>query len=180
MIMAAITLACGLATAAILPREKNFVRSEGLVTSARQMVGHLANPHLLAIYAVGFGVLFNFVALFTYVVFLLAAPPYNLSPTLLGAIFVTYLVGAVAVLGFGRAVARFGRRTLILGTVSVWGLRCADHACAVDRCDHSGARDSGRLWVYRAGNVNRFCRSCCRKRPRFRRLHLRDLLLCGR
>ena len=120
MIMAAITLACGLATAAILPREKNFVRSEGLVTSARQMVGHLANPHLLAIYAVGFGVLFNFVALFTYVVFLLAAPPYHFSPTLLGAIFVTYLVGAVAVLGLGRAVARFGRRTLILGTIAVW------------------------------------------------------------
>ena len=41
MIMAAITLACGLATAALLPREKNFVRSEGLATSARQMVGHL-------------------------------------------------------------------------------------------------------------------------------------------
>ena len=59
-------------------------------------------------------------ALFTYVVFLLAAPPYNLSPTLLGAIFVTYLVGGAAVLGLGRAVARFGRRTLILGTIAVW------------------------------------------------------------
>ncbi len=81
---------------------------------------HLRNPRLLAIYAVGFGTLFNFVALFTYVGFVLAAPPFNLSPTLLGAIFVTYLVGAVAVLWLGRAVARFGRRTLILGTIAVW------------------------------------------------------------
>lgn len=120
IIMAVITLVCGVATAIILPREKNFVRSEGIVTSARQMVGHLSNPRLLAIYAVGFGVLFNFVAAFTYVVFLLAAPPYNLPPTLLGAIFVTYLVGGAAVLGLGRAVARFGRRKLMLGAIAIW------------------------------------------------------------
>jgi YNFM family putative membrane transporter len=84
------------------------------------MLEHLRNPRLLAIYAVGFGTLFNFVALFTYVGFVLAAPPYNLSPTLLGAIFVTYLVGAVAVLWLGRAVARLGRRTLVIGTIGVW------------------------------------------------------------
>ena len=64
------------------------------LASARQMLGHLRNPRLLAIYAVGFGTLFNFVALFTYVNFVLAAPPFNLSPTLLGAIFVTYLAGS--------------------------------------------------------------------------------------
>ena len=74
------------------------------------MLQHLRNPRLLAIYAVGFGTLFNFVALFTYVNFVLAAPPFNLPPTLLGAIFVTYLAGSLVVLWLGRAVARFGRR----------------------------------------------------------------------
>ena len=118
--IAAVTFAAGIAVAAILPRERNFVRSEGLAVAGRQMLGHLRNPRLLAIYAVGFGTLFNFVALFTYVAFVLAAPPFNLSPTLLGAIFATYLVGAVLVLWLGRAVARFGRRTLILGTIAVW------------------------------------------------------------
>src|SRR6185295_307498 len=117
---AALTFACGLVVGALLPRERNFVRSEGLAIAGRQMLGHLRNPRLLAIYAVGFGTLFNFVALFTYVSFVLAAPPFNLSPTLLGAIFVTYLVGAVLVLWLGRAVARFGRRRLILGTIAVW------------------------------------------------------------
>jgi YNFM family putative membrane transporter len=120
IVLAAVLFTCGLAVAAILPREKNFVRQEGIAASARQMLGHLKNPQLLAIYAVGFGTLFNFVALFTYVGFVLAAPPYNLSPTLLGAIFVTYLVGAVAVLWLGRAVARFGRRTLVIGALGVW------------------------------------------------------------
>jgi len=119
-VLAAVLFACGLAVAVILPRERNFVRSDGVAASARQMLGHLRNPRLLAIYAVGFGTLFNFVALFTYVGFVLAAPPYNLSPTLLGAIFVTYLVGAVAVLWLGRAVARFGRRQLVIGAICVW------------------------------------------------------------
>ena len=120
LITAAMTFACGIAVALILPRERHFARSEGLAVSGRQMLAHLRNPQLLATYAVGFGTLFTFVALFTYVNFVLAAPPFNLSPTLLGAIFVTYLAGAVAVLGLGRAIARFGRRPLVIGAIGLW------------------------------------------------------------
>src|SRR4029078_1024754 len=114
------TFACGIAVAAILPRERNFTRSEGLLVSGQQMLSHLRNPQLLATYAIGFRTLFTFVALFTYVNFLLAAPPFNLSPTLLGSIFVTYLVCATAVLGLGRAIARFGRRPLVIGAIAIW------------------------------------------------------------
>lgn len=120
LITAAITLASGLAVAVILPRERNFTRSEGIVASGRAMLGHLRNPQLLATYAVGFGTLFTFVALFTYVNFLLAAPPFNLTPTLLGSIFVTYLAGSFTVLWLGRALARFGRRTMVLAAIVTW------------------------------------------------------------
>jgi len=120
LITAAMTLLCGIAVALILPRERNFTRSQGLAVSARQMLAHLRNPQLLATYAVGFGTLFTFVALFTYVNFVLAAPPFNLSATLLGAIFVTYLAGAAAVLGLGRAIARFGRRPLVIASIALW------------------------------------------------------------
>ena len=54
----------------LLPRERKFVRSEGLAASAKQMLRHFRNRQLLATYAVGFGVLFNFIATFTYVSFL--------------------------------------------------------------------------------------------------------------
>ena len=108
------------------------------------MLAHLRNPRLLAIYAVGFGTLFNFVALFTYVGFVLAAPPFNLSPTLLGAIFVTYLVGGRAVLWLGRAVARFGRRTLIIGTIAVWICGALLMLVPVALDDHRGAGGRGR------------------------------------
>src|SRR5215471_13083547 len=75
--LAVLTLAGAVAIATLLPREKRFVRSEGLGASARQMLRHLRNPQLVATYAIGFGVLFNFIAVFTYVSFHLAAPPFN-------------------------------------------------------------------------------------------------------
>jgi MFS transporter, YNFM family, putative membrane transport protein len=90
------------------------------VASGRQMLRHLGNLQLMATCAVGFGVLFNFVAIFTYVSFRLAAPPYNFSASLLGAVFFTYLVGAVATPWTGRAVMHYGRRTLMIGVISAW------------------------------------------------------------
>jgi YNFM family putative membrane transporter len=118
--IAAIGLAAAILVAAKLPTEKRFVRSEGFVASGRQMLRHLRNLQLMATCAVGFGVLFNFIAIFTYVSFRLAAPPYNFTASLLGAVFFTYLVGAVATPWTGRAVMRYGRRTLMIGVISGW------------------------------------------------------------
>ena len=118
--LAALSLAGALILAWLLPREKSFVRSEDLGASARQMLRHLKNPQLLATYAIGFGVLFNFVAVFTYVSFHLAAPPYDFSSTLLGAIFVTYLVGTIVAPMTGWMVARLGRRWFILTVIAAW------------------------------------------------------------
>jgi predicted MFS family arabinose efflux permease len=118
--VALLTLAGGLLVVAALPREKRFVRSDGFLVSVRQIFTHLRNPRLLAIYAVGFGVLFNFIATFTYVSFHLAGPPYFFSSTLLGALFATYLSGSLLVPWVGRAILLFGRRRFILGVIGIW------------------------------------------------------------
>jgi MFS transporter, YNFM family, putative membrane transport protein len=118
--IAAIGLAGAIVVATKLPSEKRFVRSEGFLASGRQMLRHLGNLQLMATCAVGFGVLFNFIAIFTYVSFRLAAPPYNFSPSLLGAVFFTYLAGTVATPWTGRVVMRYGRRTVMIGVISVW------------------------------------------------------------
>ena len=118
--IAAIGLAGAIVVATKLPREKRFVRSEGFLASGRQMLRHLRNLQLMATCVVGFGVLFNFIAIFTYVSFRLAAPPYNFTPSLLGAVFFTYLVGAVATPWTGRVVMHYGRRTLMIGVIAVW------------------------------------------------------------
>jgi predicted MFS family arabinose efflux permease len=119
-VVALITLACAMIVAATLPRERRFVRSGGLAASLQQMLRHLREPQLLATYAIGFGVLFNFIATFTYVSFHLAAPPYSFSPTLLGALFFTYLVSSPIVPWVGRAIALFGRRRFVLGIIALW------------------------------------------------------------
>jgi MFS family permease len=65
-------------------------------------------------------VLFNFIAVFTYVSFHLAAPPYDFTPAALGLLFVTYLAGAACAPMTGWAVTRVGRRRLVLGVMVIW------------------------------------------------------------
>src|SRR3984885_3159823 len=119
-VVALITLAAAVIVALALPRERNFVRSGGVLTSFVQMLQHFRDRRLVATFAIGFGVLFNFIATFTYVSFHLAAPPYLFSPTLLGALFLTYLVSSPLVPWVGRAISMFGRRPFVLGTIAVW------------------------------------------------------------
>jgi MFS family permease len=118
--LAAIAFAGAIVVALVLPHERKFVRSEGLLASGKQMLGHLRNGQLIATYAVGFGVLFNFIATFTYVSFYLAAAPYNLSASWLGAIFVVYLTGSALTPWTGWAVGRFGRRRLMVRVIAIW------------------------------------------------------------
>ncbi len=120
LILAVFSLTCAIGVAFLLPRERGFVRAETLGRSWGQMLGHLRNARLLSTYGVGFSVLFSFIATFTYVNFLLAAPPFNLSASALGSIFIVYLLGVVVTPWTGRLVMLFGRRRLVFGVVAVW------------------------------------------------------------
>jgi MFS transporter, YNFM family, putative membrane transport protein len=118
--LAVVTLACAVTVALCLPRERRFVPAEGLAASLGMMGGHLRNPRLIGTFAVGAVVLFSFVAMFTYVNFYLAAPPFALTSGGLGAIFFVYLA-AVAVTPFtGRWTQALGRRRMILIATALW------------------------------------------------------------
>jgi YNFM family putative membrane transporter len=119
-VMTVLTLITAIVVTLTLTREKRFVPSGGLANSLRYMLKHLRDPRLLATYAVGFGVLFNFIATFTYISFHLAAPPYLFTPTLLGALFLTYLAASPLVPWVGRGIALFGRRPFVLGIIGIW------------------------------------------------------------
>jgi MFS transporter, YNFM family, putative membrane transport protein len=119
-VVALLTLVSAIIVALTLPHERQFVRSGGLADSLRQMLRHLRDPQLVATYAIGFGVLFNFIATFTYVSFHLAAAPYLFSSTLLGALFLTYLASSPIVPWVGRAIVLFGRRPFVLGVIALW------------------------------------------------------------
>ena len=119
-VVAAITLLAAVIVTLILPRERQFVRSGGLLSSFAQMLRHFRDRRLVATFAIGFGVLFNFIAAFTYVSFHLAGPPYFFTPTMLGALFFTYLVSSPLLPWTGRAIALFGRRRFVLGAIALW------------------------------------------------------------
>lgn len=122
LVLAAITFVCAMVIGRCLPHETRFVRSAGLSSSLRAMLGHLKDRRLVATFIVGFTVLFSFVSSLTYVNFYLASPPFNLSPAGLGSIFFVYLFGVVTSPLAGRLIARFGRRAVVSGTISLWGL----------------------------------------------------------
>jgi predicted MFS family arabinose efflux permease len=120
LVLAAGSVICLLMVMLLLTPERKFVAAGNFGTSLRQMLAHLRNPRLVETYAVGFGVLFNFIATFTYLSFHLAAPPFNRSPAFLGSVFVVYLVGSLASLWLGRAIALLGRRNFVLCVLAVW------------------------------------------------------------
>lgn len=79
----------------------------------------LTNPQLLATDAMGFCVLFTQVAIFTFVTFHLAGPPFGLSTLALAWLFVVYLFGAIVTPLAGRWTDVIGHRAALAGGVAV-------------------------------------------------------------
>jgi len=103
-----------------LPREP--VTHAHTAKSAGGSIAHLfRNRRLIATCGVGFSVLFTQVAMFTYVTFHLAAPPYSLSTVALGWLFVVYLVGAVVTPFAGHWIDRYGHRAGIASAMAIGG-----------------------------------------------------------
>jgi MFS family permease len=122
VVLAACTAVSALYVGIALPHETRFHPVRGLRNSMAGFAQHITNPRLLATYMVGFTVLFSVVTAFTFANFLLAAPPYNLGPGALGAIFVVYMVGMVTTPIATRLAIRFGRfNTLSLAVAGAIG-----------------------------------------------------------
>lgn len=79
---------------------------------------HFRNPHLVAAFAVGFGMLFTLVSAFTYITYYLADPPFRLSTAALSYLFAIYLIGLVVTPAGGYLVTRTGMRAGIAVAIS--------------------------------------------------------------
>ena len=73
----------------------------------------LADPGLRLLFVEGFVVMGVFVCSYNYIGFRLAAPPFSLSQTIIGSVFVLYLIGAVSSMVMGDLADRFGRRRVL-------------------------------------------------------------------
>ncbi len=119
-----LTLSGGLAVGRWLPRAQHFVRAVSGMEMLRSAVGHLRNPRLLAIFAMGFAILFVPIGTFSYAAFYLAASPFRLDAAQLSSIYFVYLLALLVTPLAGRFLDRRGfRKTILLAfALSVGGL----------------------------------------------------------
>lgn len=98
----------------LLPESKHFQpRSFEIGKLLKSMAYHLKDPGLLYLYGIGFFLMGSFVTLFNYIGYQLLAPPYSLSQTIVGWIFVIYIVGTFSSTWMGRLADIHGRRQML-------------------------------------------------------------------
>ena len=114
-----ISLAIAAYLGAFLPPERRFAHPAAPIRMIDALVEHLRNKQLVAAYGVGSCVLFSMTALFTYVTFHLAAPPFSLGPGWIGSIFVVYLVGAVVTPLAGRRIDKDGHGRMMIAAALI-------------------------------------------------------------
>nr|WP_235837724.1 MFS transporter [Chitinasiproducens palmae] len=119
-VAASAALIAGLVFVKLLPPSTHFNKRQGNAGSLfKTLVAEARNTALLRLLALAFLVMGSFVSIYNYASFRLGAPPYSLSQTAIGAIFVVYLLGSGASTAFGRLADRFGRRPVLLAGASV-------------------------------------------------------------
>jgi YNFM family putative membrane transporter len=122
--------------AAGVGRELSPLRSspaEGLGAAWRGMADHLRNRRLVGAYLVGATMFFGWIGLFTYLPYLLSAPPFDLSTALVSSVFLVYAIGVVVSPLAGRLSMRVAPTRLVaIGlTVEAIGLLATLHASLV-------------------------------------------------
>ena len=86
------------------------------------MRDHLSNGPLVATFAIGFCILFAFIGTFTYVNFVLAAPPLSVSRMQLGLVYFVFLPSILTTPQAGLAVARLGTRGAFWASLALAGI----------------------------------------------------------
>ena len=97
----------------LAPPSRNFTPSGGrpaaLVRDARALFADRAMPLL---YLEAFLLMGVFVTVYNYAGFRLMGPPYGLSQSAVGAVFLLYVLGSISSAKFGTLAGRLGRRTI--------------------------------------------------------------------
>ncbi|MFI8302345.1 MFS transporter [Streptomyces sp. NPDC085927] len=110
-VIGVLAVACAVAFRLLLPAPQHFrpgsLRPRVLLDAVR---GHLANPLLRRLYAIGALFMTVFGGVYTVIGYRLAEAPFSLPQGIVGSIFLVYLVGTVAASAAGRLVGRLGRR----------------------------------------------------------------------
>lgn len=98
----------------LLPPSSNFIPKKlELKPLIKSLFSHLKKPALIFLFIIGFLVSSIFASLYNYIGFELIKPPYNLSQTLVGFIFIVYIVGTFSSTWMGSLSDRHGRGKIL-------------------------------------------------------------------
>jgi len=144
--------------------------SRSFVPRRHTLASVLTSIHILRrdaglpwLYAEGFLLMGSFVTIYNYVSFRLLAPPYSLSQSAVGAIFLFYIVGSFVSTWFGQLAGRLGRRRVFwipilvflagVGMTAATPLPVVVAGIGVATAGYFGAHSVASSWVGRRGHA---------------------------
>ncbi len=115
LVVTGVAVMCVLVFLRTAPRAVNFSpRTTHLSAALAALVGNLRSPALWVIYLQGFLTMGGFVAIYNFLGFHLAAPPFSLPIWVASFIFLAYLAGTISSPRAGILASRFGRRSVLI------------------------------------------------------------------
>ncbi|WP_370420992.1 MFS transporter [Streptomyces sp. QH1-20] len=104
-------MVCAVVFRLLIPKARHFTPANVSPRAlARTVGGHLSDPLLRRLYAIGALFMTVFGAVYTVIGYRLVEAPFSLPQGVVGSIFLVYLVGTVSSAAAGKLVGRLGRR----------------------------------------------------------------------
>ncbi len=104
----------------MLPKSTHFhARKLEIGKLSSSLISQFKEPGLFYLFGIGFLLMGSFVSLYNYIGFQLTAPPYSLSQTLVGFIFIVYLVGTFSSTWMGMLADKHGRRKILQFSIGI-------------------------------------------------------------
>jgi len=119
VVIGTMSLICAAGLWSMLPADNEPLHGASDRAREGSLIAHLTNPDLIGAYTAGFCVLFTQIAMFTYVTFALADPPFRLTTAALGWLFAVFLVGAVITPFAGRWIDVYGHRMTLATAIAL-------------------------------------------------------------
>ena len=106
----------------MLPAPKHTVHNAiSLLQFKRSLLKNLKNKNLLSLFFMAFLLMGSFVTVYNYIGIPLMEPPYNLSQTIIGFIFLIYLVGTFSSAWMGKMADQMERKKVMLIGILIMG-----------------------------------------------------------
>lgn len=120
IVIGIISLLLAIAFYFLLPKSRHFEPDKlALKPLFQSLLMHLKDPALLSLFGVGFLLMGSFVTMYNYIGFQLIEPPYSLSQTIVGWIFLIYLVGTFSSAWMGSLADHHGRYKILLSGIGL-------------------------------------------------------------